>query len=499
VLRCRSARLGSVFAAVAILAVARVSHGELTRRGGEIDVRTATGVQPPSLAALPGGGFVVAWSEPISNREAQGAPSAPSRVAAPTSSTAIVLRSHKDVVAAWFDADGQLVRGPVVVNTTPTGETTVNWYVQVASTRDGAVLIAWRQWAARTVLVRLFDAQGNAVSDEIRVNPEPSRYWGDVAATGMSPGQFVVLWNELDDALPYDRHLLAGRSVAPDGSLGDVFSVSPDDSPVHQILPSVVSVDGTKLLATWHDAKGQQTMRARFVGDDPATTAFDIAGALEERRPRVCSLPSGEFVFAWEQYQSAFEGPRIWDRGAWFRRYSAMRQPLSDPLPVLPEYGPTQRMFGFACPPSGNPTILIGYKNALIGRSMDGDTLSTAFQIERANDGATGSLVADADVVSVGSGGLVVTWAQCLDLENDVEPECDLRAQIFSRDGHSPCPGDCNLDGQVTIDELVVAVGIALDSDTGAMRLCLPADHDLDYSVSVSELVSAVAKSLSGC
>ncbi len=76
------------------------AHAVLTRRGGEIDVRTAKGIQYPSLAGLPGGGFVLAWSEPISNWEPTGTTGALLRVPAPTPSARFVLNSHKVVVAA---------------------------------------------------------------------------------------------------------------------------------------------------------------------------------------------------------------------------------------------------------------------------------------------------------------------------------------------------------------------------------------------------------------
>jgi hypothetical protein len=176
---------------MASLAAAGSTHAVLTRRGGEIDVRTAKGIGYVSLAALPGGGFVVVWSEPTSNWEQTETTGALLRTAPPPPSAAFVLRSHKVVVAAWFDADGQLIRGPVVVNQTPTGKR-LNWYVQVAADADGVVLIVWRQWEAGTVLGRFFDAEGNARDGEVQINPDPSRFYGgEVAVAATAPGEFV--------------------------------------------------------------------------------------------------------------------------------------------------------------------------------------------------------------------------------------------------------------------------------------------------------------------
>jgi hypothetical protein len=59
------------------------------------------------------------------------------------------------------------------------------------------------------------------------------------------------------------------------------------------------------------------------------------------------------------------------------------------------------------------------------------------------------------------------------------------------------CPGDCNRDARVTIDELVRGVGIALDdSEPGR---CAGFDLDTDARVSIAELVGAVARALDGC
>lgn len=59
------------------------------------------------------------------------------------------------------------------------------------------------------------------------------------------------------------------------------------------------------------------------------------------------------------------------------------------------------------------------------------------------------------------------------------------------------CAGDCQLDGQVTVDEVVFIMNVALGvADLG---LCSAADIDADCKVTVDEVVSAVANALGGC
>ena len=59
------------------------------------------------------------------------------------------------------------------------------------------------------------------------------------------------------------------------------------------------------------------------------------------------------------------------------------------------------------------------------------------------------------------------------------------------------CPGDCGRNGEVTVDELIIGVNIAL----GSARLdqCSAMDSGADGEVTINELVSAVNAALNGC
>jgi len=59
------------------------------------------------------------------------------------------------------------------------------------------------------------------------------------------------------------------------------------------------------------------------------------------------------------------------------------------------------------------------------------------------------------------------------------------------------CAGDCNGDGKVVINELVLAVNIALELNT--VTACPPADVDGNQRVVINELIIAVNNALSGC
>jgi len=63
--------------------------------------------------------------------------------------------------------------------------------------------------------------------------------------------------------------------------------------------------------------------------------------------------------------------------------------------------------------------------------------------------------------------------------------------------GPPTCTGDCNGDGEVTVNELVLMVNIALG--TTAVSECPAGDANDDGEITVDELVAAVNNALNGC
>jgi hypothetical protein len=60
-----------------------------------------------------------------------------------------------------------------------------------------------------------------------------------------------------------------------------------------------------------------------------------------------------------------------------------------------------------------------------------------------------------------------------------------------------PCAGDCNGSGEVTIDELITLVNIALGS--APVSACPAGDINNDGMISIDEIVTAVGNALNGC
>lgn len=61
----------------------------------------------------------------------------------------------------------------------------------------------------------------------------------------------------------------------------------------------------------------------------------------------------------------------------------------------------------------------------------------------------------------------------------------------------SPCAGDCRDEGQVTVDEILTLVEIALGDVP--ISACENGDANHDGDITVDEILAAVNHALSGC
>src|SRR5262249_49329714 len=86
-------------------------------------------------------------------------------------------------------------------------------------------------------------------------------------------------------------------------------------------------------------------------------------------------------------------------------------------------------------------------------------------------------------------------------LEMGVFPRALLLAVLVFGVGNrvraQECPGDCNLDGTVAINELITGIDMALDRSSTAA--CPSLDQDSNGKVEIDSLVAAVDASVHGC
>ena len=129
------------------------------------------------------------------------------------------------------------------------------------------------------------------------------------------------------------------------------------------------------------------------------------------------------------------------------------------------------------------------------------DAPSGTLRVLLGNGNGTFGVVPPQSVSDTQTPGLGLTIA---DLNGDGKPDVvvsvpQAHAIVVgtNRSPAPPCVGDCNGDTQVTVDEIVTLINIALDN--GADTECLPGDANHDGHITIDEIVTAANSALNGC
>jgi len=112
------------------------------------------------------------------------------------------------------------------------------------------------------------------------------------------------------------------------------------------------------------------------------------------------------------------------------------------------------------------------------------------------DEGIEGILEA-VDTANVNSDFEDLTLDEAVDSATTTAQQDPVVQMILEEERVTPCVGDCDGSGSVTVDEIVTGVGIALGN--AAVDVCSAFDDDGSSSVTVDEIVTAVANALSGC
>jgi hypothetical protein len=130
------------------------------------------------------------------------------------------------------------------------------------------------------------------------------------------------------------------------------------------------------------------------------------------------------------------------------------------------------------------------------------DTSDAARSIFSVN--VNGTLAGQTQVVGVGDGLHLLAFEKHRDPSTDAVHAAALevhhtgaRASADRIVLQPACPGDCNRGGDVSIDELITSVNIAIASTP--VDGCAVADGNADGLVAINELIAAVSASLDGC
>ncbi len=301
-----------------------------------------------TIVHLPGGGFMVFWSEATPNDtsggcvqgrvfDADGVPVSPQFVAN-TSITgnqgvpSATLLANGNVMVAWTDSgqnpgdttgggvraqvfasNGQPVGSEFLVNTTTIG--TQNFPNSVALA-NGNVMILWQDVSLLggdasgfSVKGQIVDAAGAKIGGEFLVNTQTLNNQNFPHATVLTNGNVVVTWQDASGTLGDTSASVKAQILDATGAkVGGEFLVNTQTTGTQNAM-SVTALANGNFIVTWQDASGT-------LGDTSGTSIkaqiFDAAGAKigaeflvntvtdqGQANPTVTELSDGSIVIAW--------------------------------------------------------------------------------------------------------------------------------------------------------------------------------------------------------
>jgi hypothetical protein len=302
------------------------------------------------------------------------------------------------------------------------------------------------------IFARRFDSAGAARGSEFQVNTFTDYSQGNPAVACSAAGDFVVVWDGgLQDGDGYG--IFAQRVDSAGAKAGAEFRVNSYTTGTQQ-YPAVGAADGGDFVVVWEsyddqDGDGYGIFGQRFSSAGaPSGTEFHVNAytAYSQQKPAVGVAADGDFTVAWS---SPHDGDG---------------------------YGVFARSFASTGVPAG----------------------TADFQVNTYTLGDQGALSAEGHVLSVARGGsdtLIVWQSTGVTVPQQDGSGSGVFAQRYAT--ATPCPGDCNRDGTVAINELVIGVNIILQVVLPAQ--CSAADIDGNGTVAINELIAAVNAALSGC
>ncbi|VAV87222.1 hypothetical protein MNBD_ALPHA06-2140 [hydrothermal vent metagenome] len=243
----------------------------------------------PSVAALTGGGFVVAWTD----RSQSGGD---------------ILEDA--IRAQRFDATGTKQGAEFLVNTTTPGDQTAPI---IAGLLNGGFIIAWTDngdASGGAIRAQRYNAIGVTQGIEFLVNTTNTGFQATPKAVALTGGGFVIAWIDLsqtggdtsDFAIRAQRYNNAGTTQGPE------FLVNTTTAG-NQVSPDVAALNNGGFVIAWEDLgqtssdpDGDAVLAQRYTATGvPQGVEFlvNTTTANNQFSPNVAALNNGGFIIAW--------------------------------------------------------------------------------------------------------------------------------------------------------------------------------------------------------
>jgi Ca2+-binding RTX toxin-like protein len=272
--------------------------GQPVKAGGERLANTTTlGSQyEPAVAALAGGGYVVAWID----QSATGGDT-----------------DNEAIRAQRFDTFGNKVGPEILVNATTTGRQS---QPTIAALADGGFVVGWTDWSALSadndtaaIRAQRFTSAGVATGAELVVNTTTVLSQTDPDMAALSAGGFVAVWvDSSTTGGDQDSFAIRGQRFAAGGvAAGAEFLVN---STVlrGQSDPAVAGLAGGGFAVVWTDesltgadANGTAIRLQRYAADGSPSGGEMLVNTItlaDQAEADIAALNGGGFVVVWTDY-----------------------------------------------------------------------------------------------------------------------------------------------------------------------------------------------------
>lgn len=315
--------------------------------GGETQVNASIAgeQEDPVVAALGGGGYVIAWkvdngsgntdiraqnfgangskvgSEFQVNSYATGEQDSPEITALKDGGYVISWASYGQDGSDWgaylqrYDALGAKVGTEIRINTTTTGEQDGPTVTGLA---DGGYLATWEGSGAGDtygIFAQRFNAAGAKVGGEVRINSTTTGAQQDPVVTTLTNGGYVVAWQSSPDELSDDENTKSPSEIylqlysSSGTKIGGQTLVNTTTSG-SQEEPRVVALSDGGYLVAWDgngigDTNGVFIQRFSANGTKVgAETRINTTTTSNQEFASITALADGGYVISWESYSA---------------------------------------------------------------------------------------------------------------------------------------------------------------------------------------------------
>jgi YD repeat-containing protein len=171
---------------------------------------------------------------------------------------------------------------------------------------SGNFVICWydERDGDNNIYAQRYDATGNPLGANFRVNDDAGGNWQAVPVAAMDPsGNFVISWHDTRNDV---SDIYAQRFDATGTPVGTNFKVNDDPTGNSQLYPSLAMDNAGNSVICWHDDRdGNRDIYAQrySAAGTPLGTNFkvnDDAGLMPQSRSAVAVDNSGNFVICWQ-------------------------------------------------------------------------------------------------------------------------------------------------------------------------------------------------------